>query len=100
MKKYLTSTSIYRWYKRKKTPHLFDKRFSYGEGTYGVKKLNVFLWKKTDRIKIGKYCCIGPNVTILASGEHYTNRVSVFPFKDTCVFLLSLAVFFIVNVFK
>jgi chloramphenicol O-acetyltransferase type B len=57
-----------------------DDRISVGLHTYGVQQNTVLLYRKDDRVRIGKYCSIAPNVKIIASGEHNSKSVSTYPF--------------------
>jgi len=52
-----------------------------GGGTYG--ELNVFHFGggEDERLEIGSYCSIASNVSFLLGGEHYTFRLSTYPFK-------------------
>jgi len=57
-----------------------DKRYvqyEIGEYTYG--KPNVLAHDEDTRLKIGKFCSIAMDVTILLGGEHYTNRITTYP---------------------
>src|SRR5690606_7035373 len=33
------------------------------------------------KVKIGKYCSIGPNVQLITGGIHPVNRISTYPFR-------------------
>ena len=55
-------------------------RLQVGKHTYGKPKIISFL--ADDRVVIGKFCSIGEEVTIVASGEHVINRISTFPLKS------------------
>lgn len=57
----------------------FDRRITIGKGTYGVHFNTVLLYKKSDRVIIGKYCSVGPGVKIIASGEHKYLSVANYP---------------------
>lgn len=56
------------------------KNVKVGRGTYGVEMKNCYLFRDDDAINIGNYCSIAQNVVFLASGEHYIDRVSTYPF--------------------
>ena len=52
-----------------------------GEKTYGP--LSVYYFgNPNEKLVIGKYCCIGPDVTFLLGGEHNYNNDSNYPFKE------------------
>lgn len=53
--------------------------FDIGKWTYG--KPNVLLKEHGARLKIGKYCSIGYNTTILLGGEHNIDWVTTYPFN-------------------
>ena len=53
---------------------------SVGEFTYGNPR--VYSWENRTSIKIGKYCSIAADVTILLGGEHRLDWVSTFPFME------------------
>ena len=51
-----------------------------GVYTYGI--LNVKSWGTTgEKLEIGNFVSIGPNVTFALGGNHYTNTITTFPFK-------------------
>lgn len=58
-----------------------DPRISIGSGTYGINENSIYIWKNTDKVEIGKYCSIAPEVKIIASGEHLYNSIANYPFK-------------------
>ena len=51
-----------------------------GAYTYGNPKIISFL--RDDSVIIGKFCSIGEDVVIIASGEHVMNRISTFPLRS------------------
>ena len=57
-----------------------DRRILVGDHTYGINDKTVLLFKKNDRVVIGKFCSIAVGVKIIASGEHNYKAVSSFPF--------------------
>jgi len=57
----------------------FDPRITIGKGTYGVHYNTILLYKKSDKVSIGKYCSMGPGVKIIASGEHSYFSVANYP---------------------
>lgn len=50
-----------------------------GKGTYGA--LHVLLYDKSNKLTVGNFCSVGPNVTFVVSADHYSNHVSTFPYK-------------------
>jgi len=53
---------------------------SIGEWTYGVPTVQ---WYKPGRkLTIGRFCSIGPHVTIMLGGNHRTDWVTTFPFAE------------------
>lgn len=52
---------------------------SVGKETYGL--LNIISHNEVNRLEIGNYCSIAPNVVFVLSGEHATDYISTFPFK-------------------
>ncbi|WP_205747344.1 CatB-related O-acetyltransferase [Desulfopila sp. IMCC35006] len=54
-------------------------KFDIGEWTYGTP--NVFLGRTHGKLRIGKYCSIGPNVEIVLVGDHRTDFVTTYPFS-------------------
>ncbi len=60
-----------------------NKRFSkhdIGEFTYG--RPRVFSFHDDTGLKIGRFCSIAHNVTILLGGEHHTDLVTTYPFGE------------------
>lgn len=57
-----------------------NEPFEIGDFTYGQPK--VFRWKDNTNLKIGKFCSIGNNVTILLGGNHRTDWISTYPFNE------------------
>ena len=62
-----------------------DRRVVIGDYTYGITEETVLLFKKSDRVTIGKYCSIAYGVKIIASGEHYYGRAANYPFRARCL---------------
>lgn len=59
-----------------------DGVLSVGEHTYGVNNLEIHEYKGSEaKVIIGKYCSIGPNVTIITGGIHPIDRISTYPFR-------------------
>lgn len=54
-----------------------------GRETYGG--LNVLNFDGTTQVRIGNYCSIGPEVLFVPSADHYTDRISTFPFHAKCI---------------
>lgn len=63
---------------------LFDfSHVSVGKKTYG--KLHVVDYAPYEvHLKIGSYCSIACGTKFLLSGEHFTDTISIFPFKVKC----------------
>ena len=66
-----SQTSIY-------TKDLLGDRYPIGTHTYGKPK--VVSWEEGGSLEIGKYCSIGPEVTIFLGSEHRIDWVSTYPF--------------------
>lgn len=54
-----------------------------GDHTYGWQSMNVDVYQGCEgvKVKIGKFCSIGPNLRIITSGIHPTDWVSTYPFR-------------------
>jgi carbonic anhydrase/acetyltransferase-like protein (isoleucine patch superfamily) len=52
-----------------------------GEGTYGATGIEVLEWQHGSVVRIGKYCSITENVTILLGENHAHDRISTYPFQ-------------------
>ncbi|MBT8931261.1 CatB-related O-acetyltransferase [Lactobacillus delbrueckii subsp. bulgaricus] len=50
-----------------------------GKYTYGG--IGVLTYSVDYHLTIGNYCSIGPDVTFMLSGDHYTNHASTFPYE-------------------
>jgi acetyltransferase-like isoleucine patch superfamily enzyme len=89
MKKFILSklseyiARLIRYNQSNKTQNLIKKGLLIvGKHTYGVNNLNIqFYYGSEAKVNIGKYCSIGPNITIITGGIHPTNWVSTFPFR-------------------
>ena len=55
--------------------------YNIGEFTYGFPKIVPFPYENRGSLRIGRFCSIAENVTILLGGEHYTKWVSTYPFS-------------------
>ena len=53
--------------------------YDIGEGTYG--RPTVDFYDTGAKLKIGRYCSIGPGVRILLGGEHHLDWVTSYPFS-------------------
>jgi acetyltransferase-like isoleucine patch superfamily enzyme len=80
--------AIHRATWRRRNPHNFTgagtvfpiERVSVGEYTYGP--LNLYFFGHADEaVRIGSFCSIGANVTMLAGGEHPIDRPTTYPMK-------------------
>lgn len=63
-------------------PFDFDA-VSVGNYTYGM--LKVLNHSTNERLKIGHFCSIAPEVVFILNADHYTNNISTFPFKVKCL---------------
>ena len=54
-----------------------------GKGTYG--RVSALIFNDSNKLEIGNYCSIGPNVTFILSADHYLNHISTFPFKSKII---------------
>ncbi len=54
------------------------KEFNIGDWTYGLP--TVLRFNPNATLKIGKYCAIADNVTIMLGGEHRVNSITTYPF--------------------
>lgn len=64
------------------TPFKFES-VTVGRYSYGL--LNVIDHTGESKLSIGDFCSIAPNVTFVLNGDHYTDHISTFPFKKTCL---------------
>lgn len=53
-----------------------------GRHTYGLGPFQITTNVPRDTVCIGNFCSFARGSRILASGEHYTDRVSTFPFTS------------------
>lgn len=51
-----------------------------GRCTYGG--LNVYTFNEHNKLTIGDYCSIAPNVAFLVSADHHIDTISTFPFYN------------------
>jgi len=56
------------------------RKVTIGRGTYGTLNVRHF-GNDNERLTIGHFCSIGPNVCFLLGGEHEYKKVSTYPFK-------------------
>jgi acetyltransferase-like isoleucine patch superfamily enzyme len=53
-----------------------------GAFSYGIHHLDIHQYRGSEnRVIIGRYCSIGPNVTLICGGNHPTAWVSTYPFR-------------------
>lgn len=53
-----------------------------GAYSYGINHLDIHQYRGSEnQVIIGRYCSIGPNVTLIVGGNHPTAWVSTFPFR-------------------
>lgn len=57
--------------------------YEIGDWTYGSPK--ILEWGEGSNLKIGKFCSIAKEVTILLGGEHRTDWVTTYPFNKILV---------------
>lgn len=76
---------VYRWRKNNKHNETLPVNFfpaekvSVGRGTYGA--LNVLYYgSENERLEVGNYCSIAPNVIFNLGGEHNYKHISNYPF--------------------
>ncbi|HEX5323983.1 MAG TPA: CatB-related O-acetyltransferase, partial [Capsulimonadaceae bacterium] len=65
-----------------------NKRFAaykIGEWTYGCPE--IFRWNEGATLKVGNYCSIGPNVSIVLVGDHGTQCATTYPFDGLFSYL-------------
>src|SRR4051812_38008350 len=55
-----------------------NPRYEIGEYTYGTPA--VYDWEQGSTLRVGKYCSIADEVTILLGGNHRTEWVTTYPF--------------------
>lgn len=55
---------------------------SVGKYTYGA--LKVLTYNEVNKLKIGNFCSIGPEVVFIVSADHYVDRISTYPYKVKC----------------
>lgn len=55
-------------------------KYAIGDWTYGFPRVKD--WKQGAKLRIGKYCSIAENTTILLGGEHRTDWITTFPFAE------------------
>lgn len=53
---------------------------STGRWTYGTTNVSVFEWGEGAALRIGAFCSLAKNVTILLGGNHRTDWITTFPF--------------------
>ena len=51
-----------------------------GNESYGL--LNIISYSNSNKLYIGHYCSIAPDVTFILNGEHHVDTISTFPFKN------------------
>jgi acetyltransferase-like isoleucine patch superfamily enzyme len=54
-------------------------KYQIGEWTYGTPM--IYDWNQESTLTIGKFCSIGPNVTIFVGGEHPHEWITTYPFS-------------------
>lgn len=56
-------------------------RLEVGNGTYGAPDIKTFAGDST-RLTIGNYCSIAAGVTFILGGNHPSDRISTYPFRE------------------
>ena len=59
-------------------PFRFDS-VSVGNNTYGT--LKVLNHSTKEKLRIGHFCSIAPEVVFILNADHYTNNISTYPYK-------------------
>lgn len=65
----------------KYTKHVAPKKFGSNIGSHTYGHLKILGWENETELKIGKFCSIAKDVTILLGGEHRVDWVSTYPFS-------------------
>lgn len=63
--------------------HFDQQRVTVGKYTYG--SLFVLMHNSNQRVSIGNFCSIAPNVCFIVESDHETKNVSTYPFKAKCL---------------
>ncbi len=58
---------------------------SVGRGTYGFCNITVHQWNEGAALRIGSFCSIAAEVTVLLGGNHRTDWATTYPFGRICV---------------
>lgn len=58
-------------------------QYDFGRGTYcrGAPKLKVLSWHKDERLRVGNFCSIAVDTTIILGGNHRPDWVTTYPFN-------------------
>jgi acetyltransferase-like isoleucine patch superfamily enzyme len=60
---------------------LSDRILYHGKYTYGLDTINLMSWPgQVTYLRVGSFCSIAANVTVLLGGEHRTDWLSAYPF--------------------
>lgn len=54
-------------------------------GNYSYGAIQVLNYNKTEKLKIGSFCSIGPGVVFVLNADHRLDTISTFPFKVKCL---------------
>lgn len=83
MTKYILSRILFRLRNKHNNvspANIFNKDLvSIGKATYG--SIYVLTFNNTNKLFIGNYCSIAPNVSFMLSADHHTNYISSYPFR-------------------
>lgn len=58
----------------------WKQRYLVGRGTYGVP--NILEWPGGTTLRVGSFCSIAEDVTIVLGGNHRVDRITTFPFSE------------------
>ncbi len=66
---------------RKHRPKWHPRIVEVGDGTYGANLITIREWQQGSVVRIGKYCSIAPDITILLGENHAYDRITTYPFQ-------------------
>lgn len=68
--------------KKSEMTHIPIDPSNVGRNTYGHEHMKVLRWYplKEGELRIGKFCSIGQNVTVMMGGNHRTDWITTYPF--------------------
>lgn len=59
------------------------KKVTIDDHTYGAENMTVY-FQEDANLTVGKFCSIGPKVSVYLGGEHRTDWISTYPFSAFC----------------